>query len=303
MIKSVTVTNYINDSIKIELKSPETTGFIVDEGGITGLGPAYAYINTTEFATTDGAVFNSAKASSRNIVMNLLFMESPTIEAVRQRSYKYFPLKRRIKILIEADNRVCETYGYVESNDPSIFSKREGTQISIICPDPYFYSNVDRVILFYGVEPGFEFPFSNESLSTPLIEFGNIKNEPIQSIYYRGDAEVGFTMYIHALGEITNPAIYNITTREQMRLDSSKIEAITGSGIINGDDIIISTISNDKYIHLVRNGVTTNILNCLDKNADWFALSKGDNVFAYTRDYGITNMQFRVEYKEAYEGV
>ena len=56
-------------------------------------------------------------------------------------------------------------------------------------------------------------------------------------------------------------------------------------------------------ITLIREGVSYNILNCLDKNTDWFTLAKGDNIFAFTADSGVTNLQFRIENKVIYEGV
>lgn len=45
MIKSITVTNYLGDSIKLELARPEESGFVVKS--VTGLGPGSANINTT----------------------------------------------------------------------------------------------------------------------------------------------------------------------------------------------------------------------------------------------------------------
>lgn len=66
-----------------------------------------------------------------------------------------------------------------------------------------------------------------------------------------------------------------------------------------GDDEEYEQIS----LTLLRNGKTTNILNCLDKNADWFQLAKGDNIFAYTAEYGSTNLQFKIENRIVYEGV
>jgi len=78
---------------------------------------------------------------------------------------------------------------------------------------------------------------------------------------------------------------------------------MTGSGIIYGDDIIISTIKGKKSVTLLRGGMPFNILNCLDKNADWFQLSKGTNIFAYTALEGSENLQFTVENRIAYEGV
>ena len=137
MIKSVTITNHLDESIKLDLFNPEESGFIIKN--IEGLGPVKANINFKEFATNDGSIDNSARLSSRNIVMSLQFMESPTIEETRLKSYKYFPIKRNIKFLIETDNRICETIGRVETNVPSIFSNAEECQISILCPNPYFY--------------------------------------------------------------------------------------------------------------------------------------------------------------------
>ena len=301
MIKSITVTNYLDETIVLEMRFPEKSGFLIKR--VDGLGPVKANINITEIATGDGGFYNSARATSRNIVMKLGLLFDPTIEDTRQKSYKYFPLKKKVRLIIETDNRICETYGYVESNEPDIFSKDETANISIICPDSYLYSTEKNTTIFYGVEPAFEFEFSNESLTENMIEFGVIEDHTIQTIYYDGDAEVGITIHIHAIGDVSNLAIWNTRTRGSIRIDSSKIEALTGSGIVNGDDIIITTDRNNKSIQLVRNGVYTNILNCLNRNADWFRLSKGDNVFAYTADYGLTNIDLRIEHSVAYEGI
>ena len=73
--------------------------------------------------------------------------------------------------------------------------------------------------------------------------------------------------------------------------------------IVASDDIIISTLKGDKSIILIRDGVLYNILNCLDRDIDWFSLQKGDNIFAFAADEGITNLQFRIENKVIYEGV
>lgn len=301
MIKSITVTNYLGDSIKLELAKPETSGFIVES--ITGLGPGSANINTTETSTNDGAMFNSSRVSSRNIVISLRYMWKETIEDTRQLSYKYFPIKRKVTLLIETDNRVSEIEGYVESNEPNIFSKEEGTDISIVCPYPFFYSVSDRVTSFGGIEPMFEFPFSNESLTEPLLEFSEIRKFPDRNIVYTGDAEVGVTISIRASGEATNITLYNITTREVMRINTDTIKAITGSGIIDRDEIVISTVKGSKSAVLIREGKTTNILNSINRDAVWFQISKGNNIFAYTAESGQNNLQIEISNRVLYEGV
>ena len=304
MIKSITVTNYLGDSIKLELGRPEQSGFLIKS--ISGLGPSKANINTTEVSTNDGSLFNSARLNQRNIVFDFIFVESinrESIEDIRQKSYKYFPIKKNVDLLIETDNRIVKTTGYVESNEPNIFSSQEGAQISIICPDPYFYSTEKTVTIFSGIEPLFEFPFENNSLTDNLLEFGGIIVNQEKTVFYKGDSEVGIVIYIHAIGEATNLTIYNALTREVLKIDTDRLEALTGSIIKAGDDIIISTIKGQKFIRLIRDGEYINILNCLGRNSDWFRLVKGDNVFAFTAETGDTNLQFRIENLIVYEGV
>ena len=307
MIYSLAVTNFLGDRIRLELGKPENTGFLIKS--ITGLGPVKANVNTTEVATNDGSMFNSARLSQRNIVIQMVFVNSiygEDIEEIRQKSYKYFPIKKNVELVIETNNRYVRTTGYIESNEPDIFSKQEGTQISIICPDPYFYSaseDGNNVTDFYSIDPMFEFPFSNESLSEPLLVFGEIQIKTEGVITYSGDSEIGVMIYIHAIGPAEHINIYNTETREVMTIDTVKLEKLTGRGLIAGDDIIINTLKGEKSITLIRSGVSYNILNCLDKNTDWFTLVKGDNIFAFTADSGVTNLQFRIENKVIYEGV
>ena len=304
MIKSVTVTNYLGESLLLELSNPWEVGIAITK--IEGLGPVKASINSTEISSGDGARFNSARIGTRNIVFTFRLLEAPTVEDSRQKTYKYFPVKTEVTLLFETDNRLCEISGRVESNKPNIFSEEEDTQVSIICPNPYFISMDNggmNTVVFFGIEPTFEFPFSNESLTEPLIVFGNIKLRQEEIVPYDGDSQVGFTIKMHALGEVRQITIYNTKTRESMKIDTDILNEITGSGITAGDEITISTIKGDKHITLLRNGEEINILNTLGKDVDWFQLSKGDNRFAYICEYGAENLEFSINYQTLYEGV
>ena len=263
MIKSITITNHLAESITLELERPEDSGFLVL--AVEGLGPGKANINVVANATGDGSLYNSARVNARNILIRLRFLENPTIEATRQLSYKYFPIKKRIKLTIETDNRECYIYGNVESNEPNIFSNEEGTQISLVCPDPYFYSLENHTTIFSSAESLFEFEFSNESLAEDLINFGEITRDVVQNILYSGDAEVGVVITIHVFGPVSNITIYNLNTRESMKIDTDRLVVMTGVGLSTGDDVIISTVKGDKYVFLLREGQYINILNCLDK--------------------------------------
>lgn len=302
MIKSIKVTNPKGESLVLDLFHPEKSGLIVRS--ISGLGPPKASINSTDLATADGALYSSARASTRNIVFNLQFMFAPTIEDSRQLTYKYFPLKKLIKIEVETDNRSLETSGYVESNQPDIFSKEETTQISILCLNPFFYDPNPSVTQFATVTPTFEFPFSNESTNENLIEFGTINLDTRSIIDYIGDVDTGVLITIHALGSVSGYlTIYNVETQEKMVVDLAKIKTLIGKDYGSGDDIIISTVSGDKYVQVLHDGKYTNAIAAIEKLADWFQVSVGRNIFNFTVTKGIENLVMSFSYRNAYGGI
>lgn len=301
MINKITVTNHLEESLTMELRSPLDSGFAVSY--IEGLGPIKAEINLTERAGIDGSIYNSARAILRNVVITLRFLFVPDIETVRQKSYMYFPLKKRIRLEIETDNRIAYLYGYVESNEPDIFSSEEGCIISILCPDSYLYDILESYTVFSSVTPLFEFPFSNESLVSPLIEFSEIDSETEKTVIYTGDAPIGILLHIHATGSASGFSITNSRTLESLSIDSAKLIATVGADISEGDDFWISTVQGDKYAILIRGGQEYSILNCLGTDPTWFQLERGDNIFAYTATSGLANLQFEIINKIAYEGI
>lgn len=300
MIKTIKVTNHVGNSLVLSMTNPELNGLAITE--IKGLGPAKANINTTEIATIDGASYNSARVGGRNIVFSLRFLGSPSIEDSRLLTYEFFPIKKPITLEFETDNRHCTIDGYVEANEPDIFSQNSGCQISIICPNPFFLSMDYTYTRFAGVEPKFEFAFENEGLD-PAIEMGDIIVQPYATIDYIGDMDTGLFIAIHATGEVRNLTMYNVGTREVMSIDTDMLETLTGDPIIEGDTINICTMKGYKSATLLREGVMYNIMNCINRDADWFELTKGPNTFAYAVEYGPLNFAFDITNYVLYEGI
>lgn len=302
MIQSIEVINHLGESLVLELRSPEKSGLLVRS--ITGITPTNASVNVSEMATIDGGIVNSeVRTTYRNIVISLGFMFCPSIEDSRLLTYRYFPVKRKLRLKINTDKRSVYTEGYVESNEPDIFSSESSTQISIVCPDPNLYDISLSTIIFSGRDPMFEFPFSNESLTENLIELSRKKEDYSETIQYSGDSDIGFIMTVHALGEARNITIYNSEMREFTIINTDKIKTLTGIEFGSTDDLIISSIPGNRYVKLLRNGIYTNVLNCVDRTSDWLKLRKGLNTIAYTAEEGKENLEFKIEYRTAYEGV
>lgn len=301
MIESLTVTNPKGESLTLELTRPELSGIIIQ--GITGLGPVKATVNTSDIATSDGSLFNSIRASSRNIVFTLVPMSAPLVEYTRHKIYKYFPLKGRVRLDIKTDYRSVYTYGYVESNEPNIFSEMETVQISIVCTDPYFREKQTSASAFYGVEPLLEFPFSNEDPVEKKIEISRLRLDSRAIIEYDGDAETGGLIVFHANNLVRNIVLQNTFTLERLEIDTDMIKTISGFDFNSGDEIVISTIPGDLYARLLRNGKYTNVISALGKDSDFLRLTPGTNIFAFDAEEGRDSLIITFKYNKAYGGI
>lgn len=309
MLKSVTVTNHLGKSITLELMNPEESGFYVV--GITGLDPPKADISMSDIAAYDGSVFNSSRVSSRNIVLNLLFPETK-VEYYRHESYKYFPIKRNVTLDFVTDTRQLSISGYVESNEVGIFSKRQGCQVSILCPDPWFYdtnssgseqtlSKIERVFEFERINDvtGETWIKGITSEDSYEIEFSNIINNSSGIVNYDGDIEVGVTLRFRAFGTTGDVNIYK--GYDRLTINSSVVNRITNAPIQAGDEIIITTHQGKKSARLLRNGKYVNILSAIDKKSTWLKVSKGENEFVFTTVTSSGELAFSIQ--TLYEGV
>lgn len=310
MIKSVTAVNFKGESIKMDLFHPESSGFIIIK--IDGIGPGKATVTKNDSKVYDGGTITSARLPSRNIKMEIQFLWVNSIEDVRHKSYKYFPLKKPITLIFETDTRTVEIEGVVESNEPDIFSSEESTNISIICPDPYFYASGENArsrTEFSGINPLFEIPYdigySNESLTEALTEISALYVQSERGIMNYGEVDIGVVISIKPLAVVKGIlTISNITLGQNMSFDLNKIKTITDNDFHLGDELVINTLRGKKSVTLVREGKNYNALSCIDTRTDWIYLTSGENTFTYYLDgEGIEDLQFSVTNSILYEGV
>lgn len=317
MIISVTATNYLGEKMTFELAKPN--GVYIKS--IDGLGPAQANINTTELSSNDGSVFNSARLNQRNIVITFGLMFNPMIEDMRHTIYKYFPMKKPVRLDIVTDRRKCYTIGYVETNNPDIFNKEETQQVSIICPSPWLYGITDSsgTIDMYHVAKKFEFdrdaksPIEQVNPNQSLgffptdgdnVEFGEINKNTATTFTYEGDDDTGVRFTLHFLGSVYSDfSINDDKTNEHMTIKSN----FTGGGFNVGDTLYISTVKGNKYVRtLERYGSEfQNAIALLDRNSSWLTVKQGENSFSITSETsGVADyIQAEIDFDIIYMGV
>lgn len=308
MFQSMTVTNARGDTLDLPIRNPMATGYNVV--AIDGLGPVDAVLQTSNTVTTDGVIFNGARKDEREIIINLAYYpeSGKNIEDLRHGTYKYFPEKEEVTLVFHADTRSVRTTGIVESNDIPIFSEKEASSIVIKCPDPWFRidNELNRVTSFSNVEPVFEFPFNwtNNPVGEPKpLWFGAIQNMHSKNIMYDGESEVGVIIRMSFDAPVRNIRIYNEDAGQEIDVFTDKVKLIIADGIKPGDELVICTIPKRKSVEVIRDGISYNILNAINRDVRFITLHKGTNTIVYSAESGVDNIRMSIENETLYTGV
>ena len=256
---------------------------------IDGLLPEDANISTTNFANADGSKINSARVENREIQITI--RPQYPIEENRQLLYKYFQMKKATTIYFKNANRDVYITGTVKKIDGSLFEQTQTLTIDLLCENPYWQDKNETKSDMASVEDLFEFPFA---IAEEGIEFSRINKELTQKINNLGDIETGMIIELSASGEVVNPTIYNVETREHFGLKTT---------MQLGDLIRINTNNLRKKVELIRNGETSNAINSITKGNKWLKLEPGENQFTYTCDSGEEYLNVNFTFANMYEGV
>lgn len=268
-----------------QLELTNNDNYIVTE--VDGLYPPDATINTSTLPLFDGSVYNSSRLNERTITITL-YINSPA-EENRIRLFRYFQVKRKLKLHITNDTRNIWIEGYTSKFSVEYFAQKQIAQITILCPNPHFNTDVQQMYNL-SVQDNFVFPFAITD-STPFSISSNIHDITIVN---QGDIETGLIIKLSTNAEVKNPRIYNSDTLEFMKL-MFDMKA--------GDEITINTKPKEKSIVLLRDGVQTNIVGYLDLESTWLTALVGATNFIADADSNLESLICTINFSEQYEGV
>lgn len=255
---------------------------------IEGLNPPAGTISTSSYAGMDGSYLNNAFIEKRNVVISFE-MRGFDVELRRHELYRVVKPSRYIKIYYSTKNISVYAEGIVETCEMENFEMLTKGQISIICPDIYWYSTETQIAEYSRITGAFHFIFPDNDEPFPI---GKYNTQNIMTIVNDGD-EVGFTLEISG-GPAKNSTIYNAVTDEYMQ--------ILGE-LKDGDIITITTKTGNKTVTLEHEGVVTNIINRLVSGSTWLTLRSGENKFYVRASDGLSELEVRLIHRNAYLGV
>jgi hypothetical protein len=241
----------------------------------------------------DGAVYQGSVAKYRNIVLHL----TDTDKYVDNRD----DLNRLFKeksvgtlVFQEGDAAPRKIDYYVESLNSTGEDPYREHQVSLICPDPFFYdinASSEQMASWVGV---FTFPFA--SPSTGFV-FGYKDNSLIKKIQNDfAEDNIGITIIMSCLGAVTNPSITHIETNSSIHIGHEN----KPFNMVAGDIVTITTETGNKHVTLTHDGVTSEINHYLTEDSVFIQLMRGSNSFGFGADSGVNNLTITLEYTYKY---
>lgn len=279
----ITVENYKGEKTHI---TPSKDFFLLN---IDGLTPSNATLNTSILAFGDGARINSSRVEAREILITL--KPRMPIELNRKKLYRYFQIKKSVRIFFKTSYNDVYIDGIVKSVEADLFSKNQKVVISIFCENPYFKGIEENCVVMAQVESLFEFPFSIQESGQ---EFSRIDSLATVNVINNGDVENGLQIELKANGQVVNPIIYERFSKNVMSFNIT---------LEKSEVLIVNTNQNEKSIFLKKDAEKINSIETLNTGSNWFKLLPGDNTFTYSADSGAENLEVTLIHTDYYGGI
>lgn len=259
---------------------------------IEGLNPPNAQINLTTIVNLDGAMFNSAKLDTRNIVLTVKI--NGDVEKNRLQLYKHFRTKEWCRFFYTNGSRDVFIDGYVDTVECGLFSNAESAQISILCPYPFFKSLSEITAEITDTLGLFVFPFAI-NYDEP-VPFSELLQEEATSILNDSESEGGITITMTILDPVSRIEVKNTTTGEDFVLAYS---------FLANDRVTVNTQKGEKSVRLLRGNEQSNIFGAVQAGSKFIQIAPGVNTFEYRVDNGTANADVlvTVSFRNVYRGV
>ena len=276
--------------IKIENDQGEVLNLSADARYVpilTGTGPPPATINRAKVAVADGTRYNSATMDERNLLLTVYMVQD--IARARRNLYRWLSSKKYVKVYYQEDdlNVYCE--GYVETAEVNPWEQEQNLHASIVCPMPFWRDVAETYTDASVVSNLLEFPFSTDAVGIEL-SIENVGNSTI--IQNNGTVTTGVSFLITATIHTLRPRIYNMDTGEYIGF-YVEMQA--------GDQLEVCTITGQKSVTFIRDGVRTNYINTVMPGSTWLQMAPGANEYSYTVDDG--ECQLGIYHTNMYAGV
>lgn len=278
-----------NDGYTLSFGEKGFTPFLLTT--IDGIYDNKNQVSVSQNTMTDGGTFTGSVAKYRNIVLTVKL--EPTDRYFQKKRDALHQLFKDSGTLIYKEDGVERSIDYVvESIDPTM--KKGNINVSLICPDPFFYDVDYTTVTMATWVPAFEFDHEFTVEGEELSYKENVRI--IDIVNDNADDEIGLLITIEASGDVTNPSIIHV----EQDIHSTVGNEDKPLTLVFGDKLIISSVTNNKRVYLIHGGVKTEINEYFTEDSDFIQLNRGHNHIGYSADEGEEYMSVSIQYKLKY---
>ena len=290
--RSATFTN-TEDNINLVVDG-NCPGIVIEH--VDGIYAFTGEVLTSPYSQTNGDRYKNSRAVKRNIVIDGKIYDD--FWNNRQLMYRVFRLGSTGEFCYteqDQSNRYADYY--VESVDIDQDPYRGQFQISLICPDPFFYdAEAQHIDLAAWVS---DFIFQHDFIAAGET-LGHRESSMIQEIMNMNGVDgIGVKIIMTASGDVTNPYVYLYETGERITIGTTA----NPYTLTSSKRVEIDTTTGKKNIVQISNNVETRINEYLDPESTFFQLGAGVNTIGYNAASGANYLNVHVEYKMRYLGV
>lgn len=251
MLKQINVTNRRGMTLQLEMLENDSGYQIAD---VEGLNPVKAVLSSSSSAGLDGEKFQSARRGARYIKIKLDLepdFVTDDFSSLRKKLYSYFPTKQEVVMrYIMTEALYVDITGVVEDVDVEQFQEEQQVVISLTCYEPDFID--PRMV---------------------TVEALTVSTMTHVEIDYAGDIEAGTVLTLNVNRSMDGFTIYNTGEDGIVRqLDFT-------APLLDGDQLVISSLRGNKGITLTRLGVSKSYLYGKTTQTGWIELVEGLNQF------------------------
>lgn len=284
MIESLLLTNTV--TLQSILFDRDDSDFVLDEvdlGVVNGTHHSYKYVNQI------GIYINSTTLEQRTISIKgyVIGDDYGLLEENKNTLNRFInPLQAvditvldKYKLTFKPDYSIKYSAPYKDNNEVLCKFLIQGT-----CPDPLFTTLGEQSAVI-GTVKKFHFP-----LIIPKnvgILMGLRTSSLFLNLNNTGDVATGMIIEFTCTSNVKNPKLINVDTQEFIQIDKT---------IVPGEKIVVSTISGEKYIRGILNGVESNYFAYLNYESTWMQLSTGLNTLKYDADDNVPGLEMSVSF-------
>ncbi len=229
-----------------------------------------ADISLSENGGGDGGHITNCRMAVRYINIYGCFRKSGNTMRGKRRLNSICRHNKNIRLDIKSPLDMYRITGVVGKTTIDVHSYPMTFALPIICPDPYFYSVDETEIQLMGTDGLFEFLPEGTVLND--IIYGDSEGTGVYTAENSGDIAVGFDFTAVFNIQCKNPALYNATTGQHIRINTT---------FDDGDVLDICTRDNNKTVFITNSSGKINGLKYMSVDSAMFQLVPGENILKF----------------------